>query len=281
MWSFPSGSASGLQLGASIVSSATIPNSDIVFRRDGAGDRALVFVHGFLDDQYVWNPVIADLTAPGFEIVRFDLAGFGDRTEASGPFTYDRFAADLAAVVDALDKPFVLVGHSMAAPVVELAAAARPGRAIGVVLLSPIPMAGTQVPGEAFEMFRSLGEVGPEQFRGFRQQTAPSAPEAEVQRLTTVAAKLRPEVVRTVADMWNNGHPASEWPSGFSGPVLVLPGGDDELITAEIVASAVAARFDPAQTTVTAIEKSGHWPHLEHPSAVAAEINRFLAELPA
>ena len=112
------------------MSSATIPNSDIVFRRDGAGDRALVFLHGFLDDQYVWNPVIADLTAPGFEIVRLDLAGFGDRTGASGPFTYDRFAADLAAVVDALDKPFVLVGHSLAAPVVELVAAvpSRGGR---------------------------------------------------------------------------------------------------------------------------------------------------------
>lgn len=264
-----------------MVSSATIPNSDIVFRRDGTGDRALVFVHGFLDDQYVWNPVIADLTAPGFEIVQLDLAGFGDRTESSGPFTYDRFAADLAAVVDALDKPFVLVGHSMAAPIVELVAAARPDRAIGVVLLSPIPMAGTRVPDEGFEMFRSLGDMGPEQFRGFRQQAAPSAPEAEVQRLTTVAAKLRPEVVRTVADVWNNGHPASARPSGFAGPVLVLPGGGDELITAEIVASAVAARFDPAKTTVTAIEKSGHWVHLEQPSAVAAEINRFLAELTA
>jgi NAD(P)-dependent dehydrogenase (short-subunit alcohol dehydrogenase family) len=120
-------------------------------------------------------------------------------------------------------------------------------------------MAGTRVPGEAFEMFRSLGEVGPEHFRGFRQQTAPSAPEAEVQRLTTVAAKLRPEVVRTVADMWNNGHPASERPSGFSGPVLVLPGGDDELITAEIVASAVAARFDAARgaAVVDAITAEG------------------------
>jgi pimeloyl-ACP methyl ester carboxylesterase len=264
-----------------MVSSATIPNSDIVFRRDGTGDRALVFVHGFLDDQYVWNPVIADLTAPGFEIVQLDLAGFGDRTESSGPFTYDRFAADLAAVVDALGKPFVLAGHSMAAPIVELVAAARPGRAIGVVLLSPIPMAGTRVPDEGFEMFRSLGDMGPEQFRGFRQQAAPSAPEAEVQRLTAVAAKLRPEVVRTVADVWNNGHPASERPSGFAGPALVLPGGVDELITAEIVASAVAARFDPAKTTVTAIEKSGHWVHLEQPSAVVAEINRFLAELPA
>ena len=51
--------------------------------------------------------------------------------------------------------------------------------------------------------------------------------------------------------------------------------------SARALASTVAARFDPAMTTVTAIEKSGHWTHIERPSAVAAEINRFLAELPA
>jgi esterase len=79
--------------------------------------------------------------------------------------------------------------------------------------------------------------------------------------------------------MWNNGYPSTERRSGFSGPVLILPGADDQLITAEVVASAVAARFDPAKTTVTAIGKSGHWPHIERPSAVAAEINRFLANL--
>jgi pimeloyl-ACP methyl ester carboxylesterase len=121
---------SGLKQGASIVSSETIPQSDIVYRRDGTGDRALVLLHGFLDDQYVWDSVIAELTASGYEIVRLELAGFGDRTEASGPFTYDRFAADLAAVVDALDKPFVLVGHSMAGPIVELVAATRHPRMV-------------------------------------------------------------------------------------------------------------------------------------------------------
>jgi esterase len=78
--------------------------------------------------------------------------------------------------------------------------------------------------------------------------------------------------------VWNNGYPASERPSGFAGPVLVLRGADDPLLTAEIVAARVAARFDPARTTVTAIEKSGHWPHIERPSAVAAEMNRFLSD---
>jgi pimeloyl-ACP methyl ester carboxylesterase len=261
------------------VNSVTIPHSDIAFSREGVGDRAIVFQHGFLDDQYVWNPVIAELTASRYEIVRLDLAGFGDRSAANGPFTYDRFAADLAAVVDALDKPFVLVGHSMAGPIVELVAAGRHDRALGVVLLSPIPMAGAGTPDEAFEMFRSLGEIGPEHLRGFRQQTAPLAPEDQLDRLVAVAEKLRPEVVRTVADVWNNGHPAGERPSGFSGPLLVLPGGEDVLVTAEVVASAVVARFPSANITVNVIDKAGHWPHLEQPSAVAAAINGFLAEL--
>jgi pimeloyl-ACP methyl ester carboxylesterase len=50
------------------------------------------------------------------------------------------------------------------------------------------------------------------------------------------------------------------------------------LITAEVVASVVAPRFDSTRTTVTEIEKSGHWPHVERPAAVAAEIDRFLVD---
>ena len=115
-----------------MTTTATIPDSDIVFRRDRDGSKALVFVHGFLDDQHVWGPVLAGLSAPGFETVQFDQAGFGDRAAATGPVTFDRFAADLNAVVDAIGKPFVLVGHSMAGPVIELAAASRPGARAGL-----------------------------------------------------------------------------------------------------------------------------------------------------
>src|SRR5260370_25691097 len=92
--------------------SEAVPHSDIVFRRDGVGDYAVVFAHGILDDQYVWKAVIDQLTASELETVTFDVAGFGQPTEAPGPYTYDRLAADLAAVVDALDKPFALFDHS-------------------------------------------------------------------------------------------------------------------------------------------------------------------------
>jgi pimeloyl-ACP methyl ester carboxylesterase len=257
-----------------MTTSATIPNSDIVFRRDRDGRRALVFVHGFLDDQHVWGPVLAGLSARGFETVQFDQAGFGDRTGATGPVTLDRFAADLSAVVDAIGKPFVLVGHSMAGPVTELVAAARPGRALGLVLVAPIPTAGTRLPAEVIESFASASD-----FLDIRRQAAPSIPEAEFERIAAAAAKTRPDFVRAAADVWNDGHPAGERPSGFAGPVLILSGADDPVITAEVVASAVAPRFDPAHSTVTEIGQASHWPHIERPAAVAREIDRFLAAI--
>jgi pimeloyl-ACP methyl ester carboxylesterase len=262
--------------GASMSSSATIPHSDIVLSRDGAGDRAIVFVHGYLDDQQIWNSVIADLKAPGFEIVRFDLAGFGGRADASGPFSYDRFASDLAAVVDMLDKPFVLVGHSLGANVAELVAAARPDRALGIALLSPIQFGGTHLPDAEFEPVRAAGELAAAEYQGMRRQFAPGAPKAELERLAAVSAGLRPEVVRTVANMWNDGHPAGLRPSGYSGPVLILRGTEDPLLTEEVIASAVASRFESAETVMAVIE-AGHWAHIEQPSAVAAGIDRFLA----
>ncbi|MFD9655778.1 alpha/beta fold hydrolase [Streptomyces mirabilis] len=60
------------------------------FRPQGKGDLALMFVHGFLDDQYVWDRLIPELTTPGLECVTLHLAGCGDRTAVSVPFTYER-----------------------------------------------------------------------------------------------------------------------------------------------------------------------------------------------
>jgi pimeloyl-ACP methyl ester carboxylesterase len=256
--------------------SEPIPNSDIVIRRDGTGDYAAVFSHGFLDDQYVWSTMIDQLTASDFETVTFDLPGFGERAEACGPYTYDRFAADVAAVVDTVGKPFVIVGHSMSGPIVELVAASRPDSAIGLVLLAPAPMGGFGLPEEVIEQLRSLGQLGAPELDAVRQQLAPEAPEAELKRLASVGAKLRPDAVRAVADMFNNGYPGGARPSAYKGPVLLLRGTSDETVTQELFASAVIARFGP-DATVSEIDGAHHWSHLEQSAAVAGEIDRFLA----
>jgi pimeloyl-ACP methyl ester carboxylesterase len=257
-----------------MATSATIPNSDVVFRRSGDGDHAVVLVHGFLDDQYAWDPVLADLSAPGFEAIQFDQAGFGDRSEPAGPINFELFADELAAIVDAVDKPFVLVGHSMAAPIVELVAAARPAQALGMVLVAPIPMAGAHLPDEFMEIFGSV-----DTYLATRRQASPLTPVAELDRIAAAAPKRQTEFLRAASHMWNVGHSDGEQPSQVGRPVLILSGAEDEFITPEVVASAVAPRFDSAKSTVIEIDQASHWPHVERPIAVAQELDRFLARL--
>ena len=141
-------------------------------------------------------------------------------------------------------------------------------------------MDGFRLPEEVIEQFRSMGQLGTAEMEAIRQQLAPAAPAAEVKRLATVATRLRPDVVRAVADMWNNGYPGGARPSAFKGPVLLLRGESDETVTHELLAAAVTARFGP-EATVSEIDGAHHWSHLERSAAVASEIDRFLASTTA
>lgn len=251
-----------------------VAGTDIAFWRRREGDVAVVFVHGFLDDHRVWHSVIADLETPRVETVQLDLAGMGTRSRARGPFTYDRFAADVIAVVDALNKPFLIAGHSMGAAIAELVAAARPEQALGLVLLAPVPLGGMRLPEEAVEEFRSLGR-DPNAQRGARRRLSQALPLSDLRRLVRIGVAVRRDVVRAVVDCWNAGLADGAQTSRFTGPVLILRGGDDGFITADVVAE-VSPRFGSVE--LAAIDGTGHWPHLERPSAVAARIDRFLTE---
>jgi flavin reductase (DIM6/NTAB) family NADH-FMN oxidoreductase RutF/pimeloyl-ACP methyl ester carboxylesterase len=212
-----------------------VPETDVTLRRHGDGDRAVVFVNDVLDDQHVWDAVVDELHAPGVECIQLDLAGCGERADAIGPFTYERLARDVGAVVDAIGKPFTIVGQSMGAPVAELVAAARPERAIGLVLVSPVPLAGARLPDEAVAPFRALGGDLDAQ-RAVRQQLSVA--------------------------------------SAYAGPMLIVRGAGDGVVTDDVVSARVAPRFPSAQTVT--IEHAGHWPHVEQPAALAAELDRFL-----
>jgi pimeloyl-ACP methyl ester carboxylesterase len=99
----------------------------------------------------------------------------------------------------------VIVGQSMGAPVAELVAVARPDRALGLVLLTPVPLAGTRLPDEVVESFRALGGDAEAQ-RAARRELSVSLSEVDLDRLTTSGMRLRPETGRALVDGWNTGH---------------------------------------------------------------------------
>ncbi|SHH30394.1 alpha/beta fold hydrolase [Streptomyces sp. 3214.6] len=243
----------------------------------GEGDTTVVFVHGFLDSGQVWDPVRAGLHSPGVAAIAPDLPGCGERADHPGPFTLHRLAADLVSTLDGINGPVVLVGQSMGAPVAELAAVARPRQVRGLALITPIPLAGMHLPAETIEPFRSPGD-DPAVHKSMRRRLGPALDDSSLDTLVDSGIRVRPNVIRDLANCWNNGLPDAPRTSDYAGPVLVMTGGDDPLITSELIAATVQPRFADLRTVV--VDRAGHWPHLERPSVIAAQLDTFLAPSP-
>lgn len=85
-----------------------------VITRGDPDNSAIVLVHGYPDNQHVWDGVAEHLARDWF-VVTYDVrgAGLSDRPARSRDYRMALLAADLQAVVDAVlpDRPFHLVGH--------------------------------------------------------------------------------------------------------------------------------------------------------------------------
>ncbi len=237
---------------------------------------AAVLIPGFLDDRHVWDPLIAHSTLHTTQFLRTDLAGCGDRLAAAGPYSLIRFSDDALAIVDSLPAPTVLVGQSMGAPIAELAAVAAGDKVRGLVLMTPVPLTGTAFPEDVVAPFRTMAGDERSQARA-RAELSYALPPDELQRLARSGARIRAEVVAGLVDSWNRGIPDAPTPSTFTGPVLIVRGGRDPLVTAEMVTTKVAPRFPNAQEFT--IADAGHWPHLEQPAAVARVLDCFVRQV--
>ncbi|WP_457967399.1 alpha/beta fold hydrolase [Arthrobacter sp. D1-29] len=242
----------------------------------GSGNVAVLFIHGFLDDQSVWDDVVSELATADAQLLRLDLAGMGDRSADAGPYSLQRYADDVARVVAGLDSPVVLVAQSMGTLVAELVGIRHPDKVLGAVFLTPVPLAGTHLPEEAVGSFRHLGGDIQAQ-RGVRMYLGGGLNESGLDKLTRIGSRIRPEVVTHLVDCWNEGIPDAPEKSEFSSPVLIIRGEADGFATADLVSSAVRPRFQHVQEEV--LSAAGHWPHVQQPQNVAALIGRFLNEL--
>ncbi|CCH30907.1 alpha/beta hydrolase [Actinosynnema sp. NPDC047251] len=102
---------------------------------DGTAAPTVVFEAGMAATRSFWA-LVQPRVARWARAVAYDRAGLGRSAPDPGPRTVDHLAADLNALLDHLGPgPFVLVAHSGGGPVVRVAAAARPERVAGLVLV--------------------------------------------------------------------------------------------------------------------------------------------------
>jgi non-heme chloroperoxidase len=82
-----------------------------VYYEDHGRGAPVVLVHGYLLDGHSWEKQETALLAAGYRVITYDRRGFGASSRPSMGYDYDTLAADLAALLDALDlREAVLVG---------------------------------------------------------------------------------------------------------------------------------------------------------------------------
>jgi len=88
----------------------------------------VVLVHGAWHGGWCWDPVLPYLEARGLDPQAPDLPGHGKNPMPMKDITLDSYAQCIVAVLDSLDEPAILVGHSMGGPTISEAAERRPDK---------------------------------------------------------------------------------------------------------------------------------------------------------
>ncbi|MER7775412.1 alpha/beta hydrolase [Streptomyces sp. NPDC096191] len=155
----------------------TVTTSDgtTIFYKDwGPRDaQPIVFHHGWPLSGDDWDNQMLSFLSHGYRVIAHDRRGHGRSGQSATGHDMDTYAADVAAVTDALDlKNAVHIGHSTGGgEVAHYVARAKPGRVAKAVLLSAVPpimVKSESNPGgtpiEVFDEFRAALAANRAQF---------------------------------------------------------------------------------------------------------------------
>ncbi len=122
-----------------LLPATTVDGIDIHWTAQGAGNKAVILIHGWTGDETIWTSQVPAL-AEKYRVITIDLPGHGKSgSPADGKFSMDLFARAIDAVrVEAKVNRAVLVGHSMGTPVVRQYARLYPKNTIALVLVDGV-----------------------------------------------------------------------------------------------------------------------------------------------
>lgn len=219
------------------------------------------------------------LVEAGYRVVTMDLRGHGDSDVAFDAFDDEVLAGDLAALVDHVGAPAVVVGNSMGAAGAVLLAARHPRLVSGLVLIGPF-VRDTGSPLLRLVMrVALLRPWGRALWARFHRSLSPMARPADFdEHRERVAASLsRPGRWRAFQQTARTSHAAAQaaLPTLTASVLVVMgeldPDFPDPAVEAETIADAIIAPVEIAM-----IPKAGHYPMAERVEATASAVLPFM-----
>jgi sigma-B regulation protein RsbQ len=266
------------------------PAADVLARNNvsvlGAGERPIIFAHGFGCDQHMWR-FVTPAFAADHRLVLFDYVGSGRSDLAAyDPARYaslDGYAADVLEICAALDlRDAVFVGHSVSSMIGVLAAIRAPERFSRLVLVGPSPRYLNDPPEYVggFERadIEGLLDLMDRNYIGWANFLAPTImrhPEQPelTEELEASFCSTDPEIARRFAEATFLADNRADLPN-VPVPALILQCSDDAI--APLAVGEYLHRHMPA-STLRVMRATGHCPHMSDPAETIALIKEYLA----
>lgn len=258
------------------------PGGSVAYDLSGDGP-LVVLVPGMGDLRLTYRFVAPTLREMGYRVACTDLRGHGDSDVTFGAYGDSETAGDVAALIEHLGGPAVIVGNSMGAAAASLVTATHPELVAGLVLIGPFvrnPQSGVALrllmraamaPPWAALVWKSYlpklyaGER-PADFELYRQQ---------------VAASLRRRGYSTAfSRTTRTSHAGVDALLGdVTVPAMVVmgmldPDFSDPQAEADWIAHALGVEAE-----VVMVPEAGHYPQSQRPEITADAIVRFLAAI--
>lgn len=245
--------------------------------RGGTG-RPVVLVHGLMGRGSTWSRQLPWLTARA-AVYTYDAPGHRGRdVPDTAPVSTERFVAELAAAVQSLDGPAVLIGHSMGGLHSWCLAAERPELVSALVVEDMAPDFVGRTTGAWEPWLHAL----PEQFDTAEAVYAEFGPVAgryflEAFDLTPAGWRLHGRAAHWVATAaeWGTRDFWSQW-RAVRAPVLLIEAGDSVTPPGQMRRMAELAG-DRAR--YVRIEGAGHLVHDDAPEGYRQAVEEFLSAL--
>jgi pimeloyl-ACP methyl ester carboxylesterase len=258
----------------------TGPEGRIAYDVDGTGP-LVVLVPGMGDLRATYRFLAPALREAGYRVAATDLRGHGDSDTSFATYGDAETAADIAALIDELGGPAVIVGNSMGAGAAVIVAAEHPDLVRGLVLVGPFVRNGStsgiqrllfrvaMAPLWAPAMWKSYlpklyAGRKPDDFAAYRDQV--------------VAALHRSGHARAFSRTTHTNHDVAEARLGeVKASTLVIMGASDpDFPDPKAEADWIAATLHGAAVIVP---EAGHYPQSQQAGATSESVIAFVRGL--
>jgi pimeloyl-ACP methyl ester carboxylesterase len=235
-------------------------------------------VHGLAGGAYFFSGLAKRLQSD-YRIVSIDLPGTG-RSAGPSRYSMESWVDDLGELVAKhIDKPVVIVGHSMGTIVALKAWAAWPQYIRGLAFVGGLPKVRPLIRERLTQRLNTL--AGATDLIGFGEQVSPGV-------FSALTVREKPEVVGSFERLYEINSVET-----YDTCCRILLGGDAEAIVASVSVPCIGITGDedqyappdavaaflqqiPRQAKLHVIPGCGHLPFLEVPELFAATIKTFL-----